>query len=91
MAFLAFGTSDVLDGHAIHFTGFLNLYGISRNACRIYYHSLESGSSLSWYGAIDTPAHAHVCKLLHFIHFLDRTHGKSALSLPARMCWAWLK
>src|SRR5882762_6498083 len=29
--------------------------------------------------AIDTPAHAHVCKLLHFIHFLDRTMASLAL------------
>ena len=75
MAFLAFGTADVLDRDAVLFTVLQILVEMLINAvkliatrsCRIREVDLRSTVT------VDTPAHAQGRKLMYLVHLLDRT------------------
>ena len=80
MAFLAFRTADVLNGNAIFFAGSQICMEFFVNAVELVpvstgIREVNLGSTV----AVDTPAHAHIGKLFHLIHFLDRTMASLTL------------
>src|SRR5258708_12528936 len=80
MAFLAFFTADILNSYAIHFASSQIFMEFFVNA--VEFISISAGIreiNLGRTMAVDTPAHAHICKLFHLVHFLDRTMAGLAL------------
>jgi hypothetical protein len=74
VAFLAFGTADVLYRDAIHSAGIQIAVKMLVNAVKLVaiprgIREIDFRSTV----AIDTPTHAQRGELVHFIHLLDRT------------------
>jgi hypothetical protein len=74
MAFLTFGTTNILNGYAVFFARFQIFMEPLVNAVELIAISagireIDLGGTV----AIDTPAHAHIGELFYFVHFLDRT------------------
>ena len=82
MTFLTFGTADILNRHAVHFTVFQILMEFLINAVEFIAIPRGIGEiDLAGPVTIDTPAHTQLCKLLHLIHLLDRAVTGLALYL----------
>jgi hypothetical protein len=83
MAFLALGSTNLLDGHAIHFTVFELFMEFVVNA--VEFIAIAAGRigkvDLGGTMAVDTPAHAQIGELFDLVHFLDRTMAGLALDL----------
>ena len=81
MAFLALGTADILDRNTILRTIFQIVMEFLVNAVEFItivpgrIREIDLGRTVT----VDTPTHAELCKLLHLVHFLDRTMTGLAL------------
>ena len=81
MAFLALGTADILDRNTILCAVFQIVMEFFVNAVEFItvvpgrIREIDLGRTVT----VDTPAHAQFSKLLHLVHFLDRTMTGLAL------------
>src|SRR5579871_5360414 len=83
MAFLAVRAADVLDRNAVHFPCLQVLVKALVNVIELVAIVARAVGEVYFGRTVtaDTPAHAQRCKLLHLIHFLDRSMTGLALHL----------